>query len=991
MKKIYTFIVFATLMNVAIAQNGATCNTALQEIPNPTCQFHNYVINGTEMWFWFQATSEYVNIEVITTQFGSNAPHVHGITMYSGTCANLVEIASDELAFFSAASRLVIDLDASALVVGDIYYIKLSREANGDEECDKSDCFPVINPASFVICIEEINVFIPVDLQAESPAISHAYYQNRGQLLNTNGTPAMDVKMYTLNTNPAVFIGEGFVSFVQASIDTIPATIDTLHKVTMKLEGMEMIPRVFKTERVPGFVNHFLPHIPRGVTGTKGFSRAVCNDVYPKIDMQFYSNRQGIKFYFVVRPGGDADQITMRIDGATSNSITPTQFGDGLLIETPIGDMVFEKAHVYRIHPTNNNLVPMPSSGDFITLGNNQFKFDIGNYPASWTLVIAVDEGHILAQAPAIDNLELSTYYGGNSLDEFFDETTDANGNLYATGYTTSTNFPDTNAYQGTNAGMDDAVIIKLDNNGIRQYATYYGGSDLDIGNGIVVDDFGNIYIAGHTISGDLPLLNPGGGAYFDNVNDGPGTPFWDEAFIAKFSSDGSSLLWGTLYGGFGDADKAFDISMNKQGEIYIVGLANVNAPLLNPGTGAYFSNAGTGLILKFDTTGVRLWATKYGGSNLSATNIYSCETDASDNLIITGYTNVSANFSLVDLGGGAFFDSTYAGFDDAFIAKFDNNDSLIWSSYVGGDSVDIGRGVAVDGSGNIYITGNTKSNTGFPLFNPGLPSYFEGTYQGQGTGSFYQGDVFIGKFDSLGIVQVLTYYGGSADESGLDITTDSEDNVYVIGVTRSANFSFPAPNLTNAYIQNVHSDGNNVEEDGFLIAFNPNFERLWTTFFGAVGKDLIHCVTAFENSKLYMGGATGSPSNFPLVDLGGGAYYQDILASVAPVPDGFIARFDLSPINPSVDIPETTMDNGFAIFPNPTDGNIIISINSKKQQDIRINIFDIRGKLIYNQHTRIVAGNNSIQINISGISTGIYVIQSAYDGAIINRKLVKF
>jgi hypothetical protein len=487
---------------------------------------------------------------------------------------------------------------------------------------------------------------------------------------------------------------------------------------------------VFEDEIENYYENYYTQYAPDGILFVRLYKKVRIKEVYPGIDWILrYDENGNFHHEFEASPNSNIAQIKIKVKNA---EIELTDEGRSVLLKTPIGTI------------KDGNLIAYEGKKEIsakYTIKDNLLSFEIKDYEGREKLLI---DPHALVWG---------TYYGG-SVDEWPRSiSTDANGNVFVVGGTSSTDFPTYNPgggayFDGTCGGCytyPDAFILKFTNSGVRLWATYYGGSDWDEANSISTDANGNVFVVGRTASTDFPTYNPGGGAYYQpNKADS-----WD-AFILKFTNNGIRL-WATYYGG-NDDDEAYSISTDANGNVFVVGYTlSTNFPRYNPGGGAYYQSNNAGyydaFILKFTNSGVRLWATYYGGSDWDFA--HSISTDVNGNVFVVGWT-WSTGFPTYNPGGDAYFDGTCGtdgncGYDgtgyypDAFILKFNNNGIRLWATYYGGNDDDEAYSISTDANGNVFVVGYTLS-TNFPRYNPGGGAYYQSNNAG-----YY--DAFILKF----------------------------------------------------------------------------------------------------------------------------------------------------------------------------------------------------------------------------------------------------
>jgi uncharacterized protein (TIGR03437 family) len=355
-------------------------------------------------------------------------------------------------------------------------------------------------------------------------------------------------------------------------------------------------------------------------------------------------------------------------------------------------------------------------------------------------------------------------------------------------------------------------------------FATYLGGSGVDVGNSIAVDQSGNIYVAGMTSSTDFPVTTA------PNPNE-------LGAFVTKLSPDGSTILYSTVLGGAA----ANGIVVDANGNAYVTGVAGGSFPTTS---GAYQSSTGVGFITKLSPTGQLLYSALIGGSPAAIA------VDSSGAAYVTG----SADSSLVATPG-AFQTTTAPGncpqlnlheppplCANAFVLKLKPDGSApVYTTFLGGVGPDGGAAIAVDAGGNAVVTGMTASNN-FPVTANALQSTFGGAPPPVGPNVY--GDAFVTKLNPAGSALVFsTYLGGSGEDSGNTLAIDPAGYIYVSGATSSPNFPVTPGALLTVFANAGTSQGAfGPLPSGFVVKLAPNGSGLsygtYTAAGNAIGVD---------------------------------------------------------------------------------------------------------------------------------------------------------
>ena len=624
-------------------------------------------------------------------------------------------------------------------------------------------------------------------------------------------------------------------------------------------------------------------------TAIASYARIRYRGVYRGIDLVFYGRGTELEYDFEVAPGADPAAIHFAIEGSQRMRVDTS--GE-LVMATAGGEVRWKKPEIHQTvdgrqkavsggyvldghtvaletgaYDASRPLVIDPvlsfstylgasgneairgmaadSSGNIYVTGSSTsanlpatgLQRQFGGKASTLLGVVTIGDAFVAKFSPAGALLYL-TYLGGSAEDVGSALAVDKSGNVYVTGYTDSNNFPVTAAAaQKAMAGrggnmlvqLGDAFVAKIGPNGDQLiYSTFLGGRSDDYGSAIAVDAAGNAYVAGGTLSDNLPVtLNAAQTTYKR-----PGTqqifPRFDaplltsgDAFIAKINPAGASFLSLTYLGGNYD-DLPWGLALDSSGNVYV---------------------GGNTLSTDFPVTNGALQP-KFGGADL--------------------YNN-----SFFNLG-------------DGFVTKLTNDlSAILYSTYLGGTGDDAVTAITVDGSGNAYVTGGTTSQ------NLGTSGALQHGYNGPFAAPVADqliGDAFVAKINpdgkSLGF---FTYLGGNSDDVGMAIALDASGNIVVTGSTQSLNFPVSSDALQAKSPQATAQVGGGGP--GFLSILDPGGKSvIYSSFFGGTASDVPTSLAIDSTGAILVAGAATSP-DFPLVKAAQSAYGGGSS-------DAFVAKF---------------------------------------------------------------------------------------------------
>jgi len=640
------------------------------------------------------------------------------------------------------------------------------------------------------------------DLHGHVTQQSLSFIENKGQITDQFGNSRHDVNYRVGGSGLNMFIGGGQLHY-QWAAPAVQYGADkqqvSLYRMDVTLVGADPQAKVIAEQKQGFFERYYTPQFGEQGATAYAYQKVTYKDVYPNIDWVLYVKDKTVEYDFVVRPGGKVSDIKLQYGGATNLNIDKA---GRLTATTPMGSITEAAPVTYQqadgkaiasffkqenntisfttgdykgtlvIDPTlswstyyggsldeynKNGSLTGDTSGNIYICGYTQSSTNIASTGAYQTTVAGGTDAFV-AKFNKYGVRQWGTYYGGTLADYGTGIASDAAGNIFLSGYTSSTTgIATSGSYQTAIAGGSDAFLVKFDSAGARQWATYFGGSSTDQGLAVNTDRTGNVYITGYT-SSTAGIASTGA----HQTTKGSG----QDAFLAKFSNAGTRI-WSTYYGG-SSSDQGFTTATDTSKNVYLSGYTRSTADIAT--AGAYQTTYTAGMdvfIVKFDSTGVRQWGTYYGGSGDE--QCLSLSTDRWGSFYIAGYTSSSSGIAT-----SSSHQPVYGGIEDGFLAKFSNSGNRIWATYYGGTAGDDACGVKCDTAGNVFLCGLSGSTAAIATTG-GVQDTLNGAI-----------DAFVIKFDSSGVRKWGTYFGGENEDYAYNVYTTPFSEVYISGMTSS-------------------------------------------------------------------------------------------------------------------------------------------------------------------------------------------------------------
>jgi len=418
--------------------------------------------------------------------------------------------------------------------------------------------------------------------------------------------------------------------------------------------------------------------------------------------------------------------------GNTLSSQYETSSGFTITWTKQLGTTEFDSGYGVTVDSSDNIYVMLNSAGGFDSNTNLVGVYDI-----------------FLVKYNSSGTKQWTQQLGTTAYDFGYGVTVDSSDNIYVTGQTFG------GLDGNTSSGDSDFFLVKYNSSGTKQWTRQLGTTAGDSAEGVTVDSSDNIYVTGQTAGG-----------LDGNTNSGS-----DDLFLVKYNSSGTKQWTRQL--GTSSTDTGYDVTVDSSDNIYITGSTFGGLD------GNTHSVSNDIFLVKYNSSGIKQWTRQLGTS--SEDRGRGVAVDASDNIYVTGYTQGGLDNN-TSAGGGNFP-------QDIFLVKYNSSGTKQWTKQLGTSSTDIGFGVTVDNSSNIYVTGYSLG---------GL----------DGNTNLGSSDIILVKYNSSGTKQWTKQLGTSAGDTGRAVALDSSDNIYVTGGTVGGMDGNTSSGGADIFLVKYNSDG---------------------------------------------------------------------------------------------------------------------------------------------------------------------------------------
>lgn len=580
-----------------------------------------------------------------------------------------------------------------------------------------------------------------------------------------------------------------FLTDTDALLDLrAPAASDRAAWLRVRPVAANPAPVLTAAQPLAGRVNYV-----QGSEAAPGLSRIATfgsvryHAVYPGIDLVYYGNHGRLEYDFIVAPGADANVVTLEFEGAARSTIDAQ---GTLVLETRAGELRQPAPTVYQVRDG----VREPVAAAWRKTGAHRVAIRLGRYDRERELVID-------------PLLQSSTYFGGSGDDSINSIALDAQGNIYAAGFTSSPELPGA----PTRAGSETiGFVSKIGADGTMRYTTYLLDTDERGAMGVALDTAGSAYVTGRVSLWSQTA--------------------WNDAFVAKLDASGSVQAPAGYYFTFGgdNVDWGQRIAVDATGQAVVAGVTLGGSFPTTEGAWQR-SPAGDldGFVVKVNAAGTQLiHATLIGGSALDSANAIAL--DAAGNAYIAGSTEspdfpVTANAFQREHRSCSTSNGITLCSKAAFVAKLDpSGNTLAYATFLGGTdsfAASVATALAVDSAGHAYVTGATTA-TDFPTTRgvvqpePGERLCFREVCS----------DAFVTKLNPTGSGLVYsTYLFGESQDEGVAIAVDTDGSAVIAGSTVSRYFPAvdafqPRPGaFEDAFVAKLNADATRFAYASYL------------------------------------------------------------------------------------------------------------------------------------------------------------------------------